>query len=269
MTDGDSLGNGGGGIVARLNGAVVTRTELRAWESRRARAVLEVFGSRLGARGVAEICAGVTIKAALAADLDTQRDYLVALKIGLGHAGIYAMFRRELALAERTARIAVALGRGRSVHSSVHLVAPGCSATAFTEWFDNLVTRNAEGHMIRACPDHHLLRGLPDGRQEVVETTGGSPTPTRFLVDYAHSDALSIPVHPDYPRQIAGHAVLDDGVIIGGVRHQFRDRNGSMEALLTVQFPGVLPTRMVHAHRWHLAAEFSNWIEASRGGSPA
>ncbi|MFE3255054.1 hypothetical protein [Nocardia sp. NPDC059229] len=42
------------------------------------------------------------------------------------------------------------------------------------------------------------------------------------------------------------HATLDRQraaltTFIGGVRHQFRDRDGGMEALLTVQFPGGVP----------------------------
>lgn len=75
---------------------------------------------------------------------------------------------------------------------------------------------------------------------------------------------MSIPSNPDYPTQIAGQAVLDDGLVIGGVRHQFRDVNGAMEGLLTVEFPRVFPSRMVTEHRWHLATEFGNWIDAFR-----
>jgi hypothetical protein len=32
---------------------------------------------------------------------------------------------------------------------------------------------------------------------------------------------------------------------------------------LTIEFPRVTPGRFVNAHRWHLACEFSNWIEAA------
>lgn len=56
------------------------------------------------------------------------------------------------------------------------------------------------------------------------------------------------------------------------VRHQFRDRDGGMEALLTVQFPGVFPARLIREHQWHLATEFSNWMIAAgpvaAGSSP-
>lgn len=75
--------------------------------------------------------------------------------------------------------------------------------------------------------------------------------------------SLTIPADPDYPIQIAGQAVLDDGLVIGGVRHQFRDRDGTLEALLTCQFPGSLPARLIHQHQWHLASEFSNWMVAA------
>jgi hypothetical protein len=73
-----------------------------------------------------------------------------------------------------------------------------------------------------------------------------------------NTDAVAIPADPDYPIQIVGAAVLDDGFAVGGVRHQFRDRDGAMEALLTVQFPGIFPSALIAAHRWHLATEFSN-----------
>ncbi|OZE79193.1 hypothetical protein CH304_19650 [Rhodococcus sp. 15-649-1-2] len=111
------------------------------------------------------------------------------------------------------------------------------------EWFDNLTVTNAETDMLDACPDHYLLRGLPDGRQEVIETTGGSPAASRFLVDYTRTASLTIEIDHDYPIQVAGSAVLDDGLVIGGVRHQFRNVNGNLDAVLTVQFPGTTPAR--------------------------
>ncbi|WP_458315977.1 hypothetical protein [Mycolicibacterium brisbanense] len=81
------------------------------------------------------------------------------------------------------------------------------------------------------------------------------------------TDTLSTPADPGYPIQIAGQALLDDGFVIGGVRHQLRDRDGALEALLTVEFPGLTPAPLVAAHRWHLAVEFGNWIIASQSQS--
>ncbi|WP_435591332.1 hypothetical protein [Nocardia sp. bgisy118] len=241
----------------------VSREQVRAWEALRAAAVLAKFAARLGPRGTAEIMPDHTIDELLAAPLDVQRSALTALKIRLGHAGVYAMLRRELAVSERMVRVGVAMSRGRTKHSITRLEVPGYSAERFAAWFDNLTATNAETDMVDACPDHYLLRGLPDGHQEVVETTGGSPAASRFVVDYGRTETLTIPIDPGYPIQIAGQALLDDGLVIGGVRHQFRDRDGTLDALLTVQFPGTSPARLIRQHQWHLACEFSNWMIAA------
>ncbi|MBF6468315.1 hypothetical protein IU427_24545 [Nocardia beijingensis] len=241
----------------------VSRDQVRAWESRRMKAVLARFAARLGDRAAAEIMPDTIPSRSARGPLDVQRSALTTAKMRLGHAGIYAMLKRDLALSERMARIGVAMSRGRSEYAVARLEVPNYSAGHFADWFDNLTVSNAETDMVDACPDHYLLRGLPDGRQEVVETTGGSPTASRFLVDYSRSEALTIPVDPDYPLQIAGQALLDDGLVIGGVRHQFRDRDGTLEAVLTVQFPATLPARLIHQHQWHLACEFSNWVIAA------
>ena len=50
---------------------------------------------------------------------------------------------------------------------------------------------------------------------------------------------------------------------IGGVRHQFRDTPDGFLARLCVEFPRFTPRRVIAEHRWHLACEFSNWIEAA------
>jgi hypothetical protein len=242
----------------------VTRDQVRQWESERTTAVLKKFRSRLGAPGMAELSPDVTVDELLGADLPTQRRALTEMKARLGHAGVYAMLRADLVIGERSSRLAVAASRGRIVTSVVRIVVPDFDATRFADWFNALTATNDEAAMVDASPDHYLLRGLSEGTQEVVETTGGSPTATRFLVDYSRVDRLQIPIDPSYEIQIAGHAVLDDGLVIGGVRHQFRDRgDGAMEALLTVQFPGLFPANMVAAHRWHLASEFGNWITAA------
>ena len=56
------------------------------------------------------------------------------------------------------------------------------------------------------------------------------------------------------------------GVPIGGVRHLFRDEPNGFRARLTVEFPLTMPSYMIRQHRWHLACEFSNWIEAANAG---
>ncbi|WP_278264378.1 hypothetical protein [Nocardia sp. AG03] len=250
-------------IRATIGQRHIRREQVLEWESRRADAVLAKFASRLGALGTGEILHDTSMRELRGAPLDVRRAALLSLKSQLGHAGTYAMLKRELAVSERITRLAVAASRGRVKYSVTHLRVPGLSAERFAAWFDNLVVVDDEAEMNSACPDHYLLRGLPDGRQEVVETTGGSPAATRFLVDSTRTDDITVAVDPAYPVQIAGTALLDDGLVIGGVRHQFRDHDGALEALLSVQFPASVPARNIHQHQWHLACEFSNWMIAS------
>ncbi|GEM30967.1 hypothetical protein NN3_19740 [Nocardia neocaledoniensis NBRC 108232] len=250
-------------VQVTINGREISREQVLAWESRRADAVLAKYRARLGARGVSEILPEATLVQLRGGALPQRRSALATLRTELGHAGIYGMLKRELAISERITRIGVAMSRGRVKYAATHVRAPGLSAERFAEWFDNLVAINDENAMDAACPDHYLLRGLPDGRQEVVETTGGSPAASRFLVDYQRTEDIAIAPDPAYPVQVAGTALLDDGLAIGGVRHQFRDNDGTLEALLTVQFPASVPSRNIHQHQWHLACEFSNWMIAS------
>jgi hypothetical protein len=56
---------------------------------------------------------------------------------------------------------------------------------------------------------------------------------------------------------------LDDGTLIGGIRHQFRDEGDGVRALLTVELPWLIGPIAPAAHRWHLACEFSTWLEAA------
>jgi len=47
------------------------------------------------------------------------------------------------------------------------------------------------------------------------------------------------------------------------IRHQFRDEPSGFTARLTGEFPVATPPWLIRAHQWHLACEFSNWIEAA------
>jgi hypothetical protein len=62
---------------------------------------------------------------------------------------------------------------------------------------------------------------------------------------------------------LAGVARLADGTLLGGIRHQFRDEADGMRVRLTVEFPWLMGPYGPAAHRWHLAAEFSQWIETA------
>lgn len=232
-------------IVATVDGAVAQRNDVLAWEDRR----IDAAAKRLG----------VTVPAGA---VDDRREVLLRKKIELGSEEITARLRRQVRAADLVARaqVRVSAKRRRSV---TELEVAGGSAAGFVDWFERCTAESDEVAMLRACPDHFVIRTDADGRQVVVETTGGSPLPAMFTVDYADTSTLVTPPDDAYPHQIAGVARTANGTPIGGVRHQFRDTADGFAARLTVEFPLPTPGRMVTAHSWHLACEFSNWVTAA------
>ena len=112
--------------------------------------------------------------------------------------------------------------------------------------------------MTAAHPGHFLIRVLLDGKREVIEPTGGSPLPTRLLVDHDDTSPLAAPPAPGTDVRAAGAALSGKGVSIGGVRHEFRDVPRDFRARLCVEFPKTTLPRSLSVHRRHLAAGFSN-----------
>ncbi|MEH3154634.1 MAG: hypothetical protein PGN29_04570 [Gordonia paraffinivorans] len=241
MTTPDSLR-----IRADVRDAVLTREQVLEWEARR----------------IVAAARRLRVPAPAVGRVSDRREALLRAKLELGPDEIRRRLRRDLVISDRlgTAEAALSPRRRRSV---TRLLVTGGSAAAFVDWFRARSAESDELAMLRACPDHFVIRTDGDGRQEVIETTGGSPLATEFRVDYDDVATLVTPPDPSYPRQIAGVARGAGDRPIGGVRHQFRDTGDGFEALLTVEFP--LPTlpRMVSGHRLHLACEFSNWIEAA------
>lgn len=232
---------------ATVNGRTVDRAAILAWEDRRMAAVRRRLGLARSTAPRAE-----------------QRRELLERKLALGHGALLAMLRRDLWLSERVTRLTVALSGPARRFSRCEIALPEGSAEHFAHWFQSRNDRDDEAAMIAACPDHYIIARDSQGRQRVVETTGGAPLAGDFTVDYADVSSLLTTPDPAYPHQVAGVARLDDGLAIGGVRHQFRQEGRGFRALLTVEFPRRVPGHMVAAHEWHLAVEFANWIEASQ-----
>ena len=227
-----------------IEGRAVTREQILAWEARR----LPKAARRIGL-------------AAPSGDLAARRLAFADAKLALGSDEIRRRLATELRLADLVSRGSARLARGRRVASTCDLYVRGGDAGAFVDWFTDDRRPDYVRTMIAANPDHLMIGTAADGRQEVIETTGGSPLPTRFFVDYADVTTLRTPRDGDFPVHASGIARAASGLAIGGVRHQFRDRDDGFHARLLVEFPSTLLPPMVHQHRWHLAAEFANWIE--------
>jgi len=232
-------------IIADVAGRMTTRDAVLAWEDNRITAVARKLRAHVPSGNVA-----------------MRRDALLQAKLELGPDEIATRLRRETRLAEFVAKAEAGVSRRRRF-SAIELSVDGGVAEQFVQTFRGWRETSDEPAMLRACPDHFVIRTGSDGRHEVLERTGGSPLPSLFFIDYEDIGSLVTEADPRFPHQIAGVARTADGVAIGGVRHQSRDTYNGVHARLTVEFP--LPTlgRMVAGHRWHLACEFSNWIEAA------
>lgn len=231
-------------MYAIIGGRRVERPAIRIWEERRLMSAMRKlrFSSD-------------------APTLEARSDAFLAHKLALGHDRIRDMLSLGLKLAAQGTRLAARLSRGGRRTSVCEIVVPRGSASAFVSWFDERSRTGDEPPMLRACPDHYIITTDKLGKQVVVETTGGSPFPMQFTIDYDDISSLKTPARADYPFQLAGVARLEDGLAVGGVRHQFRQEGDGFRALLTVEFPTLTPPHMLWQHRWHLATEFSNWIE--------
>jgi hypothetical protein len=232
-------------ILAVVNGREVVRDEVLAWEARRIEAAARKLGLTVSTNRLSE-----------------RRAALLQAKLDLGPQHVEARLERDVRWAARIGRASNHPKHRRRVSVCELRVSSG-SAARFATWFQDRTRANDQEAMLAACPDHFVIRTLPDGRQEVLETTGGSPLASRFFVDY--DDASTLITQPDsaFPVQIAGTAFMTDGLPVGGVRHQFRDNGDGFHARLTVEFPALTNPHMLAQHRWHLACEFSNWIEAA------
>jgi hypothetical protein len=235
-------------IVVRLGNQAKTldRLEILKWETRRALKALRNLD-----------CAVPT------GDIEELRAAVVQAKLNLGREEIQRRLAKQVKLSDAVVgAIARASGKHRRM-CQVELFLPRGSAHALPRWYFERAEQDDEAAFLLACPDHHLFRLTSDDRQEVWETTGGSPLASRFFFTMDDTGGLVTPADPSYPIQMAGAARLADGTLIGGVRHQFRDEAGGARALLTVEYPWLIGPVPVALHRWHVACEFSLWAEAA------
>ena len=231
-------------IAIMIGNRRLSRAQVLDWEGRRITAAARKLG----------------VSVPTAGSVDHRREALLSAKLDLGPDEVVARLSRDLRASDLVARLTGPVGHRRRV-STIDMHVHGADASEFVAWFDRSSEQD-EAAMLRACPDHFVIRNGPQG-QKVVETTGGSPLATRFAIDYDDTTTLRTPADPAFPLQLAGVARASNGTAIGGVRHQFRPTDSGYLARLTVEFPLLTLPTMIAGHRWHLACEFSNWAEAT------
>ncbi len=252
-----------GGLRTVIDGSAVDQARVVEWERRR----LSVAAARLredyAGVLVGELDSLLARLAVTVDDIPAARSALARARVLIGPDGLRELLAGELVASAAAARAGVAASGGRWQYAITEIASDRGTAQGFLDWFDRARVTDDRAVWTDACPDHYVIATLPDGRQEVVEVTGGAVLASQFFVDYADRAGVMVPADPAYPLTVAGVASLSDGFVIGGVRHQFRDEpGGGFRARLQVAFPAALPEFSIAEHRWHLACEFGNWISA-------
>jgi hypothetical protein len=234
-------------ILATIGDRKVSRAEVQEWESGRLAKVARKLGID-----------------PLSGDLPARREELVRRKLELGREALEAKLARELRLSARSSRLMSALSRGRRRFCTIELSGPAGSAEAMPAFYREAMASGDEAALLIASPDHFFLGQGPGGVQQVIETTGGAPLAARIFLDESDTGTVTTTADPEFPVQwVAVGRSAPDGPPAGALRHQFRDGPDGFRARLTIEFPVLTPGRIVREHRWHLACEFSNWIEAA------
>ena len=249
-------------IAILIDGREYTREEIRQWELHRLDKVIGILRSRLGSKEYEAVLEAANTSTE-PKEVSEKRKALMVLKTHIGDDGMRKMMATRTRLSGFVARAAKILSRGQKVVCSIEMYVSEGTAEEFLNWFLAHSEADDEAEMLAACPDHYLIRSHEKGHQEVIETTGGSPLPSRFFVDFTSFEGIIVPRDDSYPLYFGGRCFLEDGFEIGGALHQLRNEENGFKLLLGIEFPRALPKRFIYGHYWHLACEFSNWIEAA------
>ncbi|MCV7194329.1 hypothetical protein [Mycolicibacterium brumae] len=238
-------------ITATIGNQVVSRSAVLEWENKR----IDAAARKL------------RLPAPPSAPVAQRREAWLHAKSELGDDEIHRRLTRDVKLADTFARWQSKVSEKRRACAIDLTARGGPDAEFFTNWFEEITFSSNQDAMELSCPDHFVLR-MVGGKQEVLETNGGSPFTALFTIDYDDVSSLTTAIDPRFPFRLDGVARSADGTAIGGVRHQFRDTADGLHARLVVEFPLLILGRIIRGHRWHLACEFSNWIESAAAERP-
>jgi hypothetical protein len=231
-------------VTAYINERAVPRDEVLTWEARRAARVarrldLDASAPELGRR-------------------------IVERKLELGHDALRARLRRELRVSAAASELGAKVSRGRRTIATTVLACDTGAAELVPAWYRAAFTANDGPAMLAASPDHWIFHHGPEN-DEVIETAAGSPAVVQMFFDDEQVETIRTPADPAFPVAWVSVARSVRGTAIGGICHLFRDEDDGFHVRLNVEFPITVPRPMVTAHCWHLAGEFSNWLEFANG----
>ncbi|KAF9910903.1 hypothetical protein EC991_005367 [Linnemannia zychae] len=241
-------------INTYANGKLVPYETIRLWEAKRLDKVTKYVYRQLRKQQPLD-----------AQTMDEKKRSLAELKIEAGEDKIRKMLGFSLGLSQFVMKLTSFLSFGRRKFSIVEIAISGVDLepSAFLDKLNLvLLADDVEYSMMRfmACPDHYLNVTTGETTQEVIETTGGAPFPTQFIIYYGDSEGLRSEMDPTYDVQVFGVARTKSGAVLGGVRHQIRKESDGLRLKLLVEFPALILDWMVREHQAHLMCEFNNWV---------
>jgi hypothetical protein len=248
-------------LRARIDSTWYARDAVLQWEARRIPvAAAKLRGNAVGAL-LGDLDALILRPAVGTREIARARNQLVETKLAMGQKAIRDALAVDLAASGLISPLSALPSSWTISHALVR--SDRGTAQGLVRWFRAMTARNDLRAGLVACPDHYRVATLADGRQDVIEVTGGATLATQFRVNYSDPSHVSVPANSAYRYGVAGSASTVNGTLIGSVRHQARNlATGGFEASLNVAFPSTLPPWFISEHRWHLACEWSNWIEA-------
>lgn len=242
-----------------MNEKKANKEKIFAWEAKRERRSLSKIRKFLGEKRYNEILEEKQLS--LGNPCSYERKMAIAqLKLEMGHDAVFQMLGWELALSNWFIQIMTRLSKDKRKVSAIEIVSDAGNANQLVDWYLSHHAANDELSMLLASADHYLFQTPTATQQEIIEVTGGCPVAARFVANFGEEKGLVTKADHKYTCGMTANCVLENGSVMGGIRHQVRPEGTGFRAFLQVEFPGIMPGYMVRMHQYHLAVEFSNWI---------
>lgn len=196
-------------------------------------------------------------------DMDVMARKVTEIKMQYSYNEIVELLKNKLWFSEKIMKLACTISRGKRKFSITEIEMSGISAKEIIDGIDTLMLKQSRKNdevNLSACPEHYVLRPLGKNTLEVIETTGNSPLPVQFFIEYNNETGIQTARDCSYEYQSTGIARLKNGTLLGGVRHQFKETKDGFKARLVVEFPSICPNSLIKSHQMHLACEFSYWF---------
>ena len=230
-----------------INGKSISKQELDQWKKKRYSKAIKNLKKRIE----------------IIDDMDAMARKVTEIKMQYSYNEMVELLKNKLWLSEKIMKLACTASKGKRKFCITEIEMSGISAKEIIDGIDDLMliqSRKNDEVNLSACPEHYVLRPLGENTLEVIETTGNSPLPVQFFIEYNNEAGIQTSRDYSYEYQSTGIARLKDGTLLGGVRHQFKETKDGFKARLVVEFPSSCPDSIIKSHQMHLACEFSYWF---------